>query len=112
MLIIFLHLVGGNRVPNGITPGWDQVRMGSGETSRVLFCFRASMENVPSFFFFSHMEDSTVAFPQLKTTNITHIHCSLPTAEDHKYYPYIILIVPGLLGENKKQRVRSQNVLA
>jgi len=29
-LIIFLHLVGGSRVPNGVRSGWDQVRVGAG----------------------------------------------------------------------------------
>ena len=38
-LVICLHLVGGSRAPNGIASGWDQVRAGSGEQSRGLFCF-------------------------------------------------------------------------
>ena len=59
LLIIFLHLVGGRRVPNGIASGWDQVPMGSGEPSRVLFCFPAVLENIPRNSCFHHMETST-----------------------------------------------------
>ena len=50
-----LHLVGGSRVPNGITSGWNQVRMGSGEPIRVLFCFAALMENIPRKIYIYHM---------------------------------------------------------
>ena len=32
-----MHLVGGSSVPNGITSGWDQVRVGSGEPSGGFF---------------------------------------------------------------------------
>ena len=57
-LITILRHVGGSRVPNGITSGWDQVRMGSGEPSRVLFYFSALMENIPRNLFIYHMENS------------------------------------------------------
>ena len=35
-LIIFLHLVGGSRVPNRITRGWDQVRVDYGGRQKLL----------------------------------------------------------------------------
>ena len=42
--LIFLHLVGGSRELNGITHGWDQVRVGSGKPKRGLLCLPAFYE--------------------------------------------------------------------
>ena len=62
-LIIFLHLVGGSRVPNGITSGWDQVRVEPGKPiyNKDLFSFLALyiyiMENMPrNLFYLRHGE--------------------------------------------------------
>ena len=83
--IIFLHLVGGNRVPNGITSGWDQVRMGSGEPSRVLFCFPALMENISRKLFFvpcGRLYCSTVAGTAAAAAQgkilLRRVHTALP----------------------------------
>ena len=47
--LIFLHLVGGSRVLDGITYyGWDQVRVGSGKPKRGLLCFPAFYEEYSS----------------------------------------------------------------
>ena len=38
-LTTFVHLMGGGRVPNGITSGWDQVRIGSRSQAGPCFVF-------------------------------------------------------------------------
>ena len=62
-LILFLHLVGGSRVLNGITSGWDQVRMGPDGIRRAkkgpVSFSRFNGENIPRKLFFYHIEDST-----------------------------------------------------
>ena len=36
-LIILLHFVDGNSVPNGILSGWDQVLVGSGKPTKNMY---------------------------------------------------------------------------